>query len=185
MVTSETDPGIESNFPAARGDGYASTSPADPDYNCIAWAAGESSRHWWPTPHPVTGVFWPGGVPRKPTLQAFIQAYGSIDYKDCQRDGSLEEGYEKIALYVDANDVPTHAARQLPNGEWTSKLGPYKDIEHTTPAALESSARGDTAYGKVATYMRRERKTAKSASAGTVPRVLPAPPSAGEQPAKA
>ena len=25
---------------------------------------------------------------------------------------------------------PTHAARQLPNGKWTSKLGRWEDIEH-------------------------------------------------------
>jgi hypothetical protein len=25
---------------------------------------------------------------------------------------------------------PTHAARQLPNGKWTSKLGRWQDIEH-------------------------------------------------------
>jgi hypothetical protein len=26
--------------------------------------------------------------------------------------------------------VPKHAARQLPNGRWTSKLGVSEDIEH-------------------------------------------------------
>jgi hypothetical protein len=25
---------------------------------------------------------------------------------------------------------PTHAARQLPNGKWTSKLGRWQDIEY-------------------------------------------------------
>ena len=40
-------------------------------------------------------------------------------------------------------DVPTHAARQLPNGWWTSKLGPSFDIEHATPEAVAGGVYGD------------------------------------------
>jgi hypothetical protein len=38
-------------------------------------------------------------------------------------------GEEKICLYA-KNGKPTHAARQLSNGRWTSKLGPDEDVEH-------------------------------------------------------
>jgi hypothetical protein len=41
----------------------------------------------------------------------------------------LKEGYERIALYASADGVPTHAARQLRDGRWTSKLGRCEDIE--------------------------------------------------------
>lgn len=42
----------------------------------------------------------------------------------------LETGFEKVALFADADGFATHAARQLNNGRWTSKLGELEDIEH-------------------------------------------------------
>jgi hypothetical protein len=36
-------------------------------------------------------------------------------------------------LYATADGVPTHAARHLPDGQWTSKLGRWEDIEHRLP----------------------------------------------------
>lgn len=46
---------------------------------------------------------------------------------------------------------PTHAARQLPNGKWSSKLGPDADISH------EISALDGPCYGGVEVVMRRGR----------------------------
>ena len=36
-----------------------------------------------------------------------------------------------------------HAARQLKNGEWTSKLGPDDDICHSSPEAVAEGAYGE------------------------------------------
>lgn len=97
----------------------------------------------------LTGYHWPPGVPKEVTKSAFIEAYRSIGYEVC--DGpSLEAGFEKIALYVDSDDSPTHAARQLPNGNWTSKLGDFEDIEHPTLDCLN----GDL-YGRPVVYLAR------------------------------
>jgi hypothetical protein len=63
----------------------------------------------------------------------------------------LEPGIEKIALYA-LNDLPTHAARQLSNGWWTSKLGPHVDIEHIHPDAIAGGI-----YGEVVALMSRTR----------------------------
>ena len=67
------------------------------------------------------------------TLSAFIAAFETLQYQQCA-DGSLETGYEKIVLFARMNPdgvlAPTHAARQLPNGRWTSKIGQCEDIEH-------------------------------------------------------
>jgi hypothetical protein len=49
------------------------------------------------------------------------------------------------------DDEETHAARSLPNGRWTSKLGNGEDIEHITLAVLE----GDL-YGKVRVFLKRQ-----------------------------
>ena len=58
--------------------------------------------------------------PREETLDAFIQAYAKPGYQPCENE-ELEPAYEKIALFASSNGVPTHAARQLQNGGWTSK----------------------------------------------------------------
>ncbi|HZO88142.1 MAG TPA: hypothetical protein VFB38_07355 [Chthonomonadaceae bacterium] len=62
---------IESTFPSLATSGYDITSPAAEDYNCIAWAAGETDRWWWPDPFSIG--YWPEGVPRAETLEAFIR----------------------------------------------------------------------------------------------------------------
>ena len=46
----------------------------------------------------------------------------------------------------------THAAVQLNDGRWSSKLGVHEDISHRTPESLESEL-----YGVVNCYMRRPR----------------------------
>ena len=54
-----------------------------------------------------------------------------------------------IAIYCNFNPQlktleVTHAARQLPSGKWTSKLGDADDIEHNT---LEGGMRFLACYG--------------------------------------
>ena len=72
-------------------------------------------------------------MPREVTLAAFIEAFRVLAYETCT-DGSLEDGCQKIAIFADDSGTPTHTARQLPSGLWTSKLGALEDIEH---AAVE------------------------------------------------
>ena len=135
----------ESLFPDLARTGYRVTSPADPIYNCIAWAAGLTSDWWWPDP----GQFdhWPPGVVRERSLAAFIQAFATVGYAPCP-DDSLEPGWEKIAIYA-TDEGPAHAARQLPTGLWSSKLGPDDDIEHTLQGLYSS------VYGTVVQFLRR------------------------------
>ena len=103
------------------------TSPRDRRYNCIAWAAGETHRKWWPDK--METDHWPVGVPRRETLDAFEAAFGTLGYTPCDNP-ELEKGFEKVALYTWAAGTPKHAARQLPDGTWTSKLGREHDIRH-------------------------------------------------------
>lgn len=130
---------------------FLETSPIDPTYNCIAWAADDQDNWWWPSGSPDD--YWPPGVPLQITLAAFVQAYGTLGYVPCA-DGALEIGFEKIAIYATGRPgqwVPQHAARQLPNGCWTSKLGSYEDIEHMTATCVECPI-----YGKVVVLMKRQ-----------------------------
>ena len=86
-----------------------------------------------------------------PTLAAFIAAYATIGFEPCD-DGQPEAGFEKIAIYVDDAGEPVHAARQLPSGVWTSKLGGANDIEHGSPEGVEAPL-----CGKASQYLRRPR----------------------------
>ena len=125
------------------------TSWATQRYNCIAWAAGEVERPWWPQ-SPINAYWPPPPAIDAETLPAFISAYESRRYKVCP-NASLERGFEKIAIYVDSNSVPTHAARQLRNGQWTSKVGDFPDICHEQPMDLSGPL-----YGNPVCYMKRE-----------------------------
>lgn len=138
---------IESDFPGLIGTDYEVTSPRDLGYNCIAWAADCNHRHWWPTINPRS--FWPADVPIQENLEAFKKLFEKLGYQECS-DSTLEEGYFKIAIFV-ANGKPTHAARQLENGKWASKLGTIEDIEH-----IEKGLEG-LLYGVIQLFMKRER----------------------------
>jgi hypothetical protein len=142
-VAQPLDPG---QFPNAATSGYAETSPRDRFYNCIAHAAGERSndRNWWPDEN----GYWPPGVPRVETLDAFVRLFRSLGYQPTNNAAHVV-GVEKVALYVDAFGWPTHAARQLANGRWTSKVGRNIDIEHGLEA-LEGGL-----YGTVARVLER------------------------------
>ena len=92
---------------------------------------------------------WPQGLPRIVSLDNFIKAYETIRYEKCD-DSTVEQGFEKIVIYTKDTALPRHAARQLPNGEWTSKLGKSEDIEHVTVQVLECRD-----YGRPLQFMKR------------------------------
>lgn len=117
---------LESNFPQLASTPYTVTSPETTDYNCLAWAAGASDCWWWPDLD--ESCFWPAGIARHETLSAFIQAFAVLGYSVCVT-GDLESDREKVAIFA-SNGQPTHAARQLPDGLWTSKCGAGHDIVH-------------------------------------------------------
>jgi hypothetical protein len=133
------------DFPNLRPTNYRATSPATFDYNCVAWAAGDT-EHWW-----QPGKYWlPEEWPADNfSLDALRSVFGALGYADCGLDMSDEVGYEKVALYA-AGPLYTHAARQLPGGKWTSKLGKDVDIEHVMPSDLENGV-----YGRVVEVMKR------------------------------
>lgn len=137
-------------FPRLQPGDYHITSAATPRYNCIAWAAGNDDNWWWP-PGGFSGYHWPAGIPTASTLENFVKAFESLGYQVCD-SAELEPEVEKIAVYVGSDGAPTHAARQLASGSWTSKLGKAEDIEHRTLACLE-----DGVYGLVAQIMKRPR----------------------------
>ena len=73
--------------------------------------------------------YWPKDVAREETVAAFVKAYETLGCTTCE-NSDVEPGFEKIAIFTKPAGTPTHAARQLPTGKWTSKLGNRHDIEH-------------------------------------------------------
>ena len=118
---------LESLFPQLHGASYEITSPATPDYNCIAWAAIDDSRWWEPDGFGL--YYWPESAPRQYTLEAYAEAFRWLGFER-SGDPTFEQGWEKVAIFADKDGKPTHAARELTNGKWTSKLGTLEDIMH-------------------------------------------------------
>ncbi len=137
---------LESLFPGLRGSGYLVTSPEDIDDNCVAWAA-EDEEHWW---WPDEDSYWPEGVVREETIAALVAVFETLGFLPCNGP-LLEEAFVKVAIYAALDGIPTHVARQLPSGLWTSKLGQLQDIEHR----LEDL--GGSLYGHCTYYLKRER----------------------------
>ncbi|MDE0106459.1 MAG: hypothetical protein OXN96_01555 [Bryobacterales bacterium] len=148
-------PRFRAAFPKLSTSNFEVTSPEDIAYNCIAWAAEDDSRKWWPIDGSMSH-YWPDGVRYSEDPEAFIEAYATIGYSRCQ-NGDLEPHLEKVALYGKEDLLGRmkikHAARQQPSGRWTSKLGDFQDIAHSIP---DDVGGGD--YGEVVCYLSRLRQ---------------------------
>jgi hypothetical protein len=148
-LTGNGNIGNDYNLPPS---GWSITSPPTIAYNCIAWAAGENERQW----QPFGDYYWPSGIPREHTLDAYISLYLSLEFiEDPARILSYEEGIERIAIYVDDRNRPSHVARQItreviaryplsPNfggeiGMWTSKITDEEDICHDNVHNIEGT----------------------------------------------
>jgi len=75
-------------------------------------------------------------------------------FEPCE-NGEYEEGFEKIALYVNQAGNVTHAARQVDARRWTSKLGNLADIEHFLLSSLEDAGVKLDDYGKATKFLKR------------------------------
>lgn len=141
---------IESVAPALPKFHYELTSSETDAYNCIAWAVGDITQWWWPSPR--YACYWPPGVPRDNTLGSVTRIFELHGYSICDHP-MAESGFEKVALYEHPLFDVEHVARQLKCGHWPSKIGEWEDIKHESPSALD----GDE-YGKAVRFMKRPRK---------------------------
>ena len=135
---------IEGAIPALAGSGYEITRETSDEYNCVAWAAGDDTDWWSHDPE----YYWPEWALRSPEVEALVQVFTGLGYTVC--DSAVKEnGYEKVALYA-LEGLWKHAARQLDDGQWTSKLGPFEEITHPSPEDVTGEL-----YGSVYCFMRR------------------------------
>jgi hypothetical protein len=118
------------------GHEYEVLRPATKVYNCIAWTIGVSTRWVWPAK--------PG---RPATVRDFDELYGQHGFRRVKGlNFDRAAGLDKIVLYVkrkpDGAVEPTHGARQLADGSWSSKLGQLPLIRHLDPDDLDGASYG-------------------------------------------
>ena len=144
MDTHSRAHGLIEAFPNLSEEDFEIVEQSSERYNCIAYAAGDTSQLWWPD---EIG-YWPPWATNDERIDSLKEAFAGLEYEQCD-DGDIEDGYEKVALYEDQGDFQ-HAALQMPNGRWRSKMGQGPVIEHRSPESLSGGM-----YGDVAVYMRR------------------------------
>lgn len=150
MTQNEIKEIIFQSFPGLKNDrNFKITSPEDPKYNCIAWAAIKNNVWLWPTNGNLDALIWPKSIPRNTEVLSFKLLFESYGYELCT-EWKYEHHFQKVGFYVDKKNQITHGTRQTINGHWTSKLGSGWDIEHNNPFSIE----GDE-YGKVIFFMKR------------------------------
>ena len=144
MATSSWAQVLISAFPELASEDFEIVEEPSNRYNCIAYAAGDTSDWWWPD-----GInYWPPWATLTERIESLIEAFTGLGYQQC--DGSnVEGGYQKVALYEGQGEMK-HAAAQMPNGAWRSKMGQGPVIEHRSPESLAGGP-----YGEVHCFMRR------------------------------
>ena len=146
---------LEAIFPNLAKADWAPKSPFDATYQCIAWAACETHRKWWPIDNPPE-CHWPPGIPLDDTIECFVSAFATLGYKRCGT-ASFEFGYQKVAIYANDLMIVRHMARQHLFGKgWLSKIGDYEDIFHRELSDIETdSSPMSFGYGKVKQVLKR------------------------------
>ena len=144
MVSSSWTGLLAGAFSILASEGFDIVDEPSERYNCIAYAAGDTSKWWWPD-----GVnYWPPWATPTTRIESLTEAFAGKGYKRCN-DYKVEDGYRKVALY-EAQGQMQHAAAQMPNGRWRSKMGRGPVIEHRTPESLSGGI-----YGEPTVFMRR------------------------------
>ena len=145
MDTTEWMRSLVQVFPRLSGETFEIVAPDSFQYNCIAFAAGDVSEWWSPV---AADTFWPDYAARTDRMESLVEVFAGLKFQRCQ-DGSLERGFEKVALY-EIRGAWKHAALQTPTGRWRSKMGTGPVIEHRSPESLSGGA-----YGNPTIYMRK------------------------------
>lgn len=149
MVFSERKPSFERWWPNLKKRGYKVIGQASDSYNCFSYAVGLTDVLLDPA------FYWPDNIARGYTLEIFIKCFENYGYVCCE-NSDLETGVEKAVIYG-RGDLPLHAARQMDNGLWTSKIGSLELIEHHLDA-FDIATQEFANYGSVLQFLSRQKR---------------------------
>ena len=150
MEASRWEVQLVSYFPQLASEDFQIVDPPTVRYNCIAFAAGDTSMRW--DDDEGDDSYWPEGATRSASIDSLVEVFAAIGFEQCD-GGGVELGFEKVALY-EQQGLWTHASKQTPNGTWRSKMGHGPVIEHLNPESLAGGL-----YGNPTIYMRRSKAT--------------------------
>ena len=131
-------------FPRLSSEGFEIIDGPSDRYNCIAYVAGDIGV-WWDHNE---NHYWPTSATRSNGIESLKEVFVGLGFEQCV-DSTLEDGYEKVALYEEQG-MWKHAALQTPTGRWHSKMGQGPVIEHPSPESISGGI-----YGNPTMYMRR------------------------------
>jgi hypothetical protein len=118
-------------FPAVLPENIKFDGKKNDDFNCVAWAFGATNHFWWP--YPQAGYHWPASEKIEGSPEAPVEIFDHLLKETLHGtetvDQTPEKGFVKLALFttgsVEAGNLhSTHLARLMPDGNWSSKLGP-------------------------------------------------------------
>ena len=78
---------IEALFPNLSEEDFEIVGQPSTRYNCIAYAAGDTSA-WW---EPAERRYWPEYATRSHSIESLIEVFAGLGFQQCQ-DSSLESG---------------------------------------------------------------------------------------------
>jgi hypothetical protein len=139
-------------FPRSESAPYEVTSPEDIKYNCSRgllarrrFAANGGLRL-----HPsIIGPWSP--VRKQLRVSSRHSANLATWFATPANSNQVMRGWQSTLTKL---GTPTHMARQLTSGRWTSKLGELEDIEHLTLEQLSGSD-----YGQAVQFLKRKLPT--------------------------
>lgn len=148
MGASERADELAGIFPKLAAEGFEIVDPPSNQYNCIAFAAGDTGK-WWSIHQPD---YWPTHATRSNSIESLVEVFAGLGFERC-RDSRTEPGFGKVALYQQQG-AWTHAAVQTPRRVWLGRTDPGLIIEHRNPELLAGGA-----YGNPTTHMQRSLRT--------------------------
>lgn len=137
---------IRKTFPSLNDDNCEEKSARDFNYNCLAFALGDT-HNWWEPPGQFGYYYWPPGFSNDAsvaTVTAIIKLHGFV----VEIKPYVMPVAESVAIYAQGEEW-THFAR-FANGMWLSKVGEDNDIAHSSLELLEGAL-----YGKVVKVLSR------------------------------
>ena len=96
---------LRDDFPRLTDQNHRITSPATPDYTCIAWSV-RDVEHWW-----QPGVHWPiATINDDYGIGILEQAFLSLGFEDCEDTTQISPGtlVPKQASYINRQSWITY-----------------------------------------------------------------------------
>ena len=91
-------------FPNLYTEGFEIAEEPSGQYNCIAYAAEDTTKWWWPD-----GInYWPPKATLDTRTQSLMEVLAELGYEQCDASDP-EDSYQKVALYEVQGDLSTRS----------------------------------------------------------------------------